>query len=654
MESLAEDLRGGVEALRGTRAVQGGERTRTVGHAATQAPTEGREVVAEPSAVIGLRAVKRTEPRRLAPEVVTEEPAVGDEEAYGEAWPLVEDWRLLGAGHPHQGKGLPWLVTEERLLSLELAMLEEHGLTLPPETEPLRGFGRSAQVNWRRTALEDIHREEGLGGTAAVGEAVRGLRPAAGSLRRCSGGRGLQGHGHPRLKGRDVTGVSVPAASDRPRHKNTCATLPALGSSPQGKITDLLPGPVAPGGESAMRDLTPEELREALDHLNALIMANPDDVSALAARGQLYRERGDDRLAAEDFGRVIGLAPRDAQAHHSRGLARAELGEHRLAIEDYDMAVATAPGKATAYADRGVSRAKLGDHSRAIEDFDTAIRLDPGNARAYFNRGSAYADSGDPDSAVEDLSRAIDRDPDQPAAYHNRGLAFRELGDFERAIEDFSAAVELEPLSNLSRYNRAVTRINIGQFKSAVRDLDAVLRIDRDNADALRARAVALGNLGRRDAALKDLNRSTVAVSDEEPWLLTPGGRLDHLPPDPGRDRVLRDVPVPDAAPAVVDRDEHVERAEGEGLHREQVSSPDAGRVVAQKRAPRLTRRSPERLLTVAAHGASAHVKPSARSSPTMRTAPHRGFSVAMRRISRCLSAGMWARPGPRRLFQRQ
>ena len=39
------------------------------------------------------------------------------------------------------------------------------------------------------------------------------------------------------------------------------------------------------------------------------------------------------------------------------------------------------------------------------------------------------------------------------------------------------------------------------------------------------------------------------------------------------------------------------------------VSSPDAGRVVAQKRAPQLTRRSPERLLTVAAHGASAHVE---------------------------------------------
>ena len=102
---------------------------------------------------------------------------------------------------------------------------------------------------------------------------------------------------------------------------------------------------------------------------------------------------------------------------------------------------------------------------------------------------------------------------------------------------------------------------------------------------------------------------ATVAVSDEEPWLLTPGGRLDHLLPDPGRVRMLRDVPVPDAAPVVVDHDEHVGRAEGERLDREQIGGPDAGRVVAEKRAPRLTRGSPQRLPAVATHGAGADLK---------------------------------------------
>ena len=124
---------------------------------------------------------------------------------------------------------------------------------------------------------------------------------------------------------------------------------------------------------------------------------------------------------------------------------------------------------------------------------------------------------------------------------------------------------------------------------------------------------------------------ATVAVSDEEPWLLTPGGRLDHLLPNPGSVRMLRDVPVPDTAPAVVDHDEHVERAEGERLDREQVGGPNAGRVVAEKRAPRLARRSPQRLPAVATYGAGGLPRSQGLAARrTMRTAPHRGFSVAM------------------------
>ena len=43
-------------------------------------------------------------------------------------------------------------------MSVELALLEEHGLTLPPQTYPLRGLDRGEQVNWRRKALEEARR----------------------------------------------------------------------------------------------------------------------------------------------------------------------------------------------------------------------------------------------------------------------------------------------------------------------------------------------------------------------------------------------------------------------------------------------------------------------------------------------------------------
>ena len=101
---------------------------------------------------------KKSTLRREYPDLVTLEPAVDDEEVFGETWPLVAQWRDLKAAHPNEGRGLTWLLAEERLMEVELALLEEHGLTLPPARFPLRGFDRDGQTNWRRTALSDTRR----------------------------------------------------------------------------------------------------------------------------------------------------------------------------------------------------------------------------------------------------------------------------------------------------------------------------------------------------------------------------------------------------------------------------------------------------------------------------------------------------------------
>ena len=108
------------------------------------------------SAASGVRKpVARVQSRRKYPELVTREPAPDDEEVYGAAWPLVEEWRRLREGHPNDGRSLSWLVTEERILDLELAMAEEHGLTLPPETQPLAGVWRNGQRRPIEAALGD-------------------------------------------------------------------------------------------------------------------------------------------------------------------------------------------------------------------------------------------------------------------------------------------------------------------------------------------------------------------------------------------------------------------------------------------------------------------------------------------------------------------
>ena len=128
------------------------------GHAGagpSQAEADGSEKAASG---MGRKPPPRPRLRREYPDLVTLEPAEDDENVFGETWPMIVEWRGLKDAHPNEGKGLGWLRTEERFLALELALLEDHGMTLSPARFPLRGFDRNGQVNWRQTALFDTRR----------------------------------------------------------------------------------------------------------------------------------------------------------------------------------------------------------------------------------------------------------------------------------------------------------------------------------------------------------------------------------------------------------------------------------------------------------------------------------------------------------------
>ena len=100
----------------------------------------------------------RARVRREYPDLVTEEPAEDDADVFGEAWPLIAEWREIMNTHPRDGKGFEWLTQQKRLLEVELALLEEHGMTLPPEKQPLRDFDRSGQTSWRWAAFYETRR----------------------------------------------------------------------------------------------------------------------------------------------------------------------------------------------------------------------------------------------------------------------------------------------------------------------------------------------------------------------------------------------------------------------------------------------------------------------------------------------------------------
>ena len=161
LEELTQELRSGLEAVH--VAVGGaakGEPSMTPGKASSARAGERKQAVPEqpqppPTAppVQGLNPGRPARRRRVDPEMVTREPAEDDPEVYGDAWPLVQEWRKLKDRHPVRGSSLSWLAEHERLLTVELAMLEEHGLTLPPQKQPVKGLERRDHTRWRWKAL---------------------------------------------------------------------------------------------------------------------------------------------------------------------------------------------------------------------------------------------------------------------------------------------------------------------------------------------------------------------------------------------------------------------------------------------------------------------------------------------------------------------
>ena len=154
-DSLGKEVRSRVAAVEGR--VEALRRDGAQGTGAGHAGAGPSQAEAGASGM-GKKPPPRPRLRREYPDLVTLEPAEDDEEVFGEAWPIIVEWRELKASHPNEGKGLSWLRTEERFLALELALLEDHGMTLPPARFPLRGFDRNGQVNWRQTALFDTRR----------------------------------------------------------------------------------------------------------------------------------------------------------------------------------------------------------------------------------------------------------------------------------------------------------------------------------------------------------------------------------------------------------------------------------------------------------------------------------------------------------------
>jgi lipoprotein NlpI len=202
------------------------------------------------------------------------------------------------------------------------------------------------------------------------------------------------------------------------------ATPPAPPPPPPPPPVDNTPPPPPPSAETPSPSPSQVALADdpTIKSLTAKLDANPDDVSALYRRGQVYASKGAYSLAIKDFDGSLRINPKDVEALNNRCWARAVIGDLQAALKDCNEALRLRPNFVDALDSRGLVNLKSGATKNAITDFDAALKINPRLTSSLYGRGLAKQRGGSISEGNLDIANAKAMDPNIVQEFDGYGV----------------------------------------------------------------------------------------------------------------------------------------------------------------------------------------------------------------------------------------
>jgi hypothetical protein len=229
----------------------------------------------------------------------------------------------------------------------------------------------------------------------------------------------------PPLPQQQVTAVTPPPPPPPPPVVSTPTPVAVAPPPPPSPPPPVDHTPTPPSMETTPSP-SPSQIALADDptikSLTAKLDANPDDVSALYRRGQVYASKGAYSLAIKDFDGSLRINPKDVEALNNRCWARAVIGELQTALKDCNEALRLRPNFVDALDSRGLVNLKSGATKNAITDFDAALKINPRLTSSLYGRGLAKQRSGSISEGNLDIANAKAMDPNIVQEFDGYGV----------------------------------------------------------------------------------------------------------------------------------------------------------------------------------------------------------------------------------------
>ena len=205
---------------------------------------------------------------------------------------------------------------------------------------------------------------------------------------------------------------------------------------------------------------------EALAQLDALLAANPNDITALSLNGSAHMKAGNLDKAFDSFEGAISADPESFSAHADLGFAAMKCGQTKRAISHFTKATEINPDYYPAWGFLEKLLYETSDYPAALHAVDRAEALDPMDADYRSMQAELTADRP---AEAEKIARAmLERQPGHPRAVFMLAHLATKVGAQEEATKILKYGIDHHPANIMLRRALVQNLETLGAFIPAV------------------------------------------------------------------------------------------------------------------------------------------------------------------------------------------
>lgn len=251
------------------------------------------------------------------------------------------------------------------------------------------------------------------------------------------------------------------------------------------------------------------EVKLALEDVEAVRKLNPDDISSIFLLWQIHERSGASDAAREDLAELVGkLSLYTEQALKSEPLLLRIAALVRYANRDLTRAadalntyMTLRPNDIAMRRLHGQVLLLLGDAKSAIDSLYPLYRQDPRDVETLLALGQAYLQIGHYAAAGDMFTQAKQLGPDDGALASRIALSQLGTGNIDEAMNGLKDAVERKDASDSAPLLLSVLQIKAGRPTEAIRILEKLLSSERRSPKAYNVLGVAHSAAGDIDSA---------------------------------------------------------------------------------------------------------------------------------------------------------